>query len=196
MEKRVINVYKYSELDNAGKNNVKNTYDFISEKVYEKIWDVLRNNHVEGLLDARYSLSHSQGDGCSLVGSINLEEEEAQPFMNFLVGQGYIKPETWNEVLEHTDITADFERNSLSNLYCHENTVNVSINDADEQLPDDVFTDLQDGIRGWYLDVCEQMEEAGYDVVDNEDDYFSEQCDEDGWLFDRFGNRYDEDAEK
>ena len=71
-------IYKYEELSEKAKEKAKNEYrEFFqecrSDFFYRDFVEELRENGFKSL-EPQYSLSHCQGDGCSVVGKIYLEE--------------------------------------------------------------------------------------------------------------------------
>ena len=170
-------IYKYEELSEKAKERAKNEYrEFFqecrSDFFYRDFVEELRENGFKSL-EPQYSLSHCQGDGCSVVGKIYLEEilNNEEIMENFDKDEirrlEYIDCEVENEIkIEHN-----------SNYYYHANTmsfyanvyVNTYTHGRDWELMIDVFDKLEGVLEDYFIGLCNRMEDVGYEVIYDEE---------------------------
>ena len=128
MREVIEKIYKYEELSEEAKERVKEDYreDFQNTRndfFYRDFVEELRENGFKSL-EPRYSLGYHQGDGCSVVGKIYLEEilNNEEIMGNFDKDEirrlKYIDYEVENEI--------KIENNS--NHYYHVNTMSFYAN--------------------------------------------------------------------
>lgn len=170
-------IYKYEELSEKAKEKAKNEYrEFFQEcrndLFYRDFVEELRENGFKSL-EPQYSLSHCQGDGCSVVGEIYLEEilNNEEIMENFNKDEirrlEYIDCKVENEIkIEHN-----------SNFYYHANTmsfyanvyVNTYTHGRDWELMIDVFDKLEGVLEDYFIGLCNRMEVVGYEVIYDEE---------------------------
>ena len=170
-------IYKYEELSEKAKEKAKNEYrEFFQECrndfFYRDFVEDLRENGFKSL-EPQYSLSHCQGDGCSVVGEIYLEEilNNEEIMENFDKDEirrlEYIDCKVENEIkIEHN-----------SNYYYHANTmsfyanvyVNTYTHGRDWELMIDVFDKLEGVLEDYFATLCNRMEVVGYEVIYDEE---------------------------
>lgn len=170
-------IYKYEELSKKAKEKAKNEYreffqECMNDLFYRDFVEELRENGFKSL-EPQYSLSHCQGDGCSVVGEIYLEEilNNEEIMENFDKDEirrlEYIDCKVENEIkIEHN-----------SNYYYHANTmsfyanvyVNTYTHGRDWELMIDVFDKLEGVLEDYFVTLCNRMEVVGYEVIYDEE---------------------------
>lgn len=190
-------IYSYEELSEKAKERVKNEYrvnfqECRNDLFYEYFAEELRENGFESL-EPRYSLSYCQGDGCSVIGKIYLNEvlENKDIMENFSKDEirrlEYIDCEVENEIkIEHN-----------SNYYYHANTmsfyanvyVNTYTHGKNWELMEEVFDKLEGVLEDYFIALCNRMEEVGYEMIYAEEG-LEEELKESDYEYYKDGTRY------
>lgn len=174
-------IYKFEELNWKAKDNVREYFaeeyrDSNTQIFYE---DFILELEKEGfkLLIPRYSLTYSQGDGCSVEGCIYLEEilENEKIMSNFNKDE--------KRRLQHicNYIEYEIEIKNGSGYYVHENTMNfeaiVWVNNytyRDGELLENVFNKLESVLEDYFKELCSNMKDYGYEIIYGNDEVLDE----------------------
>ena len=168
-----ISVYQFNELSEDVQNKVIQRYrDYeLDGLLYEDLANIMKqelNNYTDNL-DFRlaYSLNSCQGDGVSFEGTVKDKDELLT--LASLVYDNKI-PKNILRLIERDIIySVEFARNSYS--YVHKYTVTITIID-NYNISDGychisrAIAEFEKAINEWYLQVCNTLEEFGYDTIE------------------------------
>jgi len=159
METKTINLYEFKELGKNIQEKVlnefreRNEHYFLNDFLKESLNNELENNNIKviGDLELFYSLSYCQGDGLSFIGSF-----------------------------EYKNITITAKQGSLSNFYCHSDTIDLFFEDENgEEINDD------ETFKNLYHSICQELEEKGYSEIEenNSDESIKEDIERNEYKF-------------
>ena len=189
-------IYNYEELSEKAKERVKNEYrEFFQEcsndLFYEYFVEELRENGFESL-KPRYSLGYSQGDGCSVTGKIYLNEV----LENKDIMENFSKDEIRRLKYIYDCLYYSIEITSNSSYYCHEYTMDFnayvecnSYTHSKVELLREVFEKLENVVEDYFIALCNRMEEAGYEMIYDEEG-LEEELMESDYEYYKDGTRY------
>ena len=138
-------------------------------------------------LNTHWRLSHSQGDGCSVTGTIPITLE----LLDRLTRRGDFP--AIRRQLEKGGCFLTYGIGSTSMHYVHVQTMYVELEDTDlEDIPDDDLEKLGENLLYYLRDVCSQVEHKGYQIISDmeSDRYISEMCAGNSVLFDEYGREF------
>ena len=210
-----ITVYAYAELSPQGRQAAQSAYNEPEDYWYEGIKEDYEERGQErgfDVEDIQWSGFHSQGDGASWTGQINIV-----PFLAYHLkpdDPAYSRYMVLIELVENGFTSRRFEVSRNSHMYNHDRTMRVEREDlidfanwddtkvrsgifagADAQplaesicmegLMDELLVWATDEARGYARDIYEALEGA-YDDYSSEE-YFAELCEINEWRFDASG---------
>lgn len=160
MEQKTINVYDFEELKEDVQEKVlnhfreNNDYPFLEENLKGHLKEILQEYKIKCLDEPRlrYSLSYCKGDGLSFVGDFEFQG------MRFYCRKG-----------------------NLSNYYCHSNTIDINMEDIEEEEYDGDLTEeiqiikikeakkIEEEFNELYHNICKKLEKIGYDEIEYQD---------------------------
>jgi len=160
MEQKTIIVYDFEELKEDIQEKVlnhfreTNDYHFLEENLQEHLREILEEYKIKCLDEPRlrYSLGYSKGDGLSFVGAFEFQG------VRFYCKEG-----------------------NLSNYYCHSNTIDIEMEELeDEENDGDLTEELQlikikeyekteNEFNEFYHDICKKLEKIGYEEIEYQD---------------------------
>ena len=190
-------IYTYDELTEKAKEKVKNEYrEFFQECrndfFYRDFVEELRQNGFKSL-EPQYSLGYHQGDGCSVIGKIYLNEvlENKDIMENFSKDEirrlKYIDSEVRNEIKIENNSNHYYHANTMSfyaNVY-----VNTYTHGKNYDLMVDVFDKLEGVLEDYFMALCNRMEVVGYEVIYDEEG-IEEELMESDYEYYKDGTRY------
>jgi hypothetical protein len=160
-----IKLYKFNELDEAGKKVAiewyKRTLDEDSEILYFfkedcKEYLLERGYEMEHLT---YSLSSSQGDGLSFSATLTDKEAKIRELC----------PNLKESVIKTIANNCYYKIEHNKGRYCFASPTDVEFYfDSSTLYPniESVCREIQTGLRNEYMDICRKLEKQGYDEID------------------------------
>lgn len=147
-------------------------------------------------MERRWSLSYSQGDGCSCTGIVNISEK----LFVYAVGEDaeMAKRMEW---LRYSIATGDLELHcriySHNHHYFHEDTISICRTTVlysgflSNKMDNDI-DDLCDEVLNYLKNICTTVKREGYKIIENveSDENIAELCEEHDILFDQYGNEH------
>lgn len=202
-----IRVYKFEELNEIAKENVKEWYlnDYIrSEDFYNMIEEDLNNLFPNSDLKVCFSLASCQGDGLNVYGTINFNDfleidknTDSNIFSSYTAKEinrlkfyfNYFNEYTFEENDRYCYsckfIDKKYENETVTE-FCNELREN-GIRNIDIYLIDKFFSDLLE----WFSDYDRSMEKAGYEYLYSiDDEEMQEICDINDYMFLESGEFY------
>jgi len=169
MRTEKIEVYKFSELNKKAQEKVISDYraedelTFFSEDFTEYAKDYLQEKYAFNPDEIRFSLSYSQGDGVSFTEKgVNIEE---------FIKKNNIKGfDLLIKLNQEPNLIISLETNSLSNMYQHENTVNIEYNlypDNSSLKTDKLIGDFIAVMEEIRFNACKELEKNGYKQIED-----------------------------
>lgn len=158
-EIKEVRIYKYNELSNEAKENVKQWYlnlrdtDFFTENCLS----ILKEKYGIENLSVNYRFSYSQGDGLCLHGDIDLSTMSNE-FWDICTNglNNNIK-----EIAKENIYTIQFIK--VNHHYSHANTVVINIDmDIYNNETEIIYDTIYKNVHTWYLNTCEMLENHGY----------------------------------
>jgi len=212
-----ITVYTYAELSPQGRQAAQSAYNEPDDYWYEGIKEDYEERGQErgfDVDDIQWTGFHSQGDGASWTGQINIV-----PFLTY-----HLKPDHPDyarfmvliELVENGFTSRRFEVSRNSHMYNHENTMFVEREDlidfanwGDTKVRSGIFAGadalplaesicmegLLDDLLGWATDEARSYARDIYKALETSHDeysseeYFAELCDINEWRFEASGKR-------
>lgn len=191
MRKTNVNVYEFSELSIIVQQKVIERYrNELFDLLDNDLKDIMNmefNNHVHKLdFKLAYSLNYCQGDGVSFDGIVEGKEELftlASLVYDNKIPKNILRLIKWdiiynvefvrgssNYVHKYTVAPTIIDNYNISNSYCHINKV---------------ITEFEKSINKWYSQVCDTMENFGYDTKENlySDDNIKSYIEANEWEF-------------
>lgn len=177
---------EWKELDENEKEKVREAGDTgVGFDIWDAAFDAVKENFQRLVVDAGlpenmdlyWSLSHSQGDGCSMAGVFS-----ATPEILRKVGAD-------SEIIRLVEDDSPYIRVEVrqQGRYCHEYTMSVSVepHGFPDELEEKVY-DLERPLLEYVREVCVKAAKEGYEIIEEQtnDKAFEERCAVDGVLFD------------
>lgn len=182
-----LKVYKYEELSNEAKKEVKDFYLSLmdAEDFSSNCKEYLKETYGIENLEVGFSLRYSQGDGVCMYGDIQTYND------NFFE---IITKRLSNEEKElFKKYFLEFKLEKRNNRYSHSRTVSIEIEkeEYENKEIETIFDIVAENVEQWYFKECKEMEENGYkffyEIADEELKEYCEANDyeftEDGKLF-------------
>lgn len=183
METRQYTVYKFEELSEEVKVKAiekwyeNEDYPFLEEELRQQI-EYSDKIKIFSDIKPSYSLSCCQGDGLSFSAEIDLGAWLKAKY-----------PKLTTKTIEKT-LAAVYKFQSKGNTgrYCYASNSDIEWEDQGKELPDQLRKNIdrfRDEIAEYYLNICKDAEDTGYDILDYRMDNkeFSELCESNGYMF-------------
>ncbi len=160
-----IKIYNYSELDDRGKDKVRNDYinNLDSNIFTEQVIEDLREKGLENLRPY-YNLWCGQGDGLCLYGSIEFEEITGKLKNDFYKDFKLSDYKILKNLKEYSQISFNH-----SGRYYHKYSVDIDVYIDGNLSPKNyenqsrLANKLLKNVKEWYLDLCDEYEKWGYE---------------------------------
>ena len=194
MKQITINLYNYNELDEKGKEKVKECYfDILDpDEFTTMVLDELESMFPRSELKIEYRLSYCQGDGLNIYGKLNIND----------VLDRYEFTEKEKRTLKtycyHTSDNVVIPSNKHGYTYCYSDYISFD-NDVRLELESMGYRDIKyglllrvnDDIRRDMRKLCDKYEELGYNYFyEISDTELSEWCNDNGHMFTKDGSIY------
>lgn len=174
-----INIYKFEELSNAGKEKVINRFrdnndiSFLKEDLEEELNRLLKENNIDVInnCDFYYSLSYSQGDGVCFVGQFKYKKYR-------------ITVNHKGHYYHYRSVNFEYE---YYEPYDKEGNEIVMSRDEHKAINDE-FSSI-------YKDICLKIEKLGYDIIEteNSEEHIKEDIEANAYEFYDNGDIYHKD---
>lgn len=186
IETKEIKIYKFKELSEDVKENVKENFDSLIQNIKfdwlkEDLLEYLKSKHNIKGCKLEYSFSYCQGDGCCFydIKLLNYERLKHKKDMNsfecFIVEK--YSSEEIELILEYLNDDCNLQLIKQSSHYSHKCTCSIDYewyyNDDKEfekkinNLIDKLAQDLETNV--FYV-ICDEMEEIGYNCYNVDED--------------------------
>lgn len=163
-------------------------HEEIGEVIEELFTQELEDSDLPTDLNRRWSLNHSQGDGCSVTGRIALTTA--------LLDRLVISSKDCKKVREHLENGEGFLSyviSSNSRRYCHDDTMYIELDDTDiEDVDEREVHCIGHSLLCYTQASCRAVERAGYDAIAyrESDEFVGKFCAANGILFDELGRPF------
>jgi hypothetical protein len=144
-----LNDLDFKTIDLSIKNSYENDYYFLSDNLSEILKDKLRENKIKienNDFKIYYSLSYSQGDGFCFIGQ-------------FIYKNCLFKVEHYEHYYHYNSKTI--------NLVMYKDKYIEDL--TEKQFKKYDLTTIEEEFSDLYVDICKQLEEIGYNIIEEED---------------------------